>query len=532
MERITKGLAGTGDDDMAKDHADPADAGTTRRPTRESSSFSRNDGRRGAPTSFAERSGGGRVPPHDIDAERSVLSALLLDNRYLHDVTLEVSGEDFYHPSNMALFKAILSIHEAGKPVDLITLSEHLSTKGILDSIGGPVFLAEIADFEATAANVVHHAQIVRDKSVKRRLISVATEIVEEGFVEEGASQELLDSAEGKILDLSQGQSRTSFIRLRDEMDDTFDYVEAIMNRGGGLTGVPTGYEDLDKMTGGLQAGELVVIAARPSMGKTALALNVARNASIEDGRKVAVFSLEMTTRSLILRLLSSEARVDFSAFRSSYLPTRDFTKLTRAGDNLSRADLWIDDSGDISLQEIKSKCRRLNAESGLDLVIVDYLQLARGDENRRDRKDLEIAEISKGLKALAKELEIPVVALSQLNRGPEQRDPDKRRPRLGDLRESGAIEQDADLIAFIYRDHVYNKEADAALAELIVEKQRNGPTGTVKLHFEGRYARFDNWTGREDDPSNVGQTFVGPDDSPVFSKGVSTEPFDEDPPF
>ena len=303
-------------------------------------------------------------------------------------------------------------------------------------------------------------------------------------------------------------------------------------NRGGGLTGVPTGYEDLDKMTGGLQAGELVVIAARPSMGKTALALNVARNASIEDGRKVAVFSLEMTTRSLILRLLSSEARVDFSAFRSSYLPTRDFTKLTRAGDNLSRADLWIDDSGDISLQEIKSKCRRLNAESGLDLVIVDYLQLARGDENRRDRKDLEIAEISKGLKALAKELEIPVVALSQLNRGPEQRDPDKRRPRLGDLRESGAIEQDADLIAFIYRDHVYNKEADAALAELIVEKQRNGPTGTVKLHFEGRYARFDNWTGREDAPSNVGQTFVGPDDSPVFSKGVSTEPFDEDPPF
>ncbi len=483
----------------------------------------------------------GRVPPHDLDAERSVLSALLLDNRYLHEVILEVRSDDFYHPSHAALFKAMLAIHEDEKPVDLITLSEYLNTQKTLDSIGGPVFLAEIADFEATAANVLHHARIVRDKSVKRRLISVATDIVEEGFVEIGAAQELLNSAESKIFDLSQAQGHSTFTSLRDEMEGTFDYVEAIMNRGGGLTGVPTGFEDLDKMTGGLQAGELIIIAARPSMGKTALALNIARNAALDDHRKVAIFSLEMTTQSLILRLLSSEARVDFSAFRSSYLPTRDFTKLTRAGDVLSQAELWIDDSGDVSLLEIKSKCRRLRAERGLDLVLVDYLQLARGDDARRDRKDLEIAEISKGLKALAKELKVPVVALSQLNRGPEQRDPDKRRPRLGDLRESGAIEQDADLIAFIYRDHVYNKEADAALAELIIEKQRNGPTGTVKLHFEGRFARFDNWTAREDDFGGGGPSFVGPDDGGGFpspaegSAGFSPPPGDaleDEPPF
>jgi len=279
---------------------------------------------------------------------------------------------------------------------------------------------------------------------------------------------------------------------------------------------VPSGFDELDKMTGGLQPGELIILAARPSMGKTALALNIARNAAIDHHKKVAIFSLEMTTRALVLRLLSSEAQVDFSVFRSSYLPTRDYKRLTQAGDALSRSDIWIDDSGDLTVLEIKSKCRRLHSERGLDMVFVDYLQLAHADGKRRDRKDLEIAEISKGLKSLAKELQIPVVALSQLNRGPEQRDPDKRRPILGDLRESGAIEQDADVIAFIYRDVVYNRDTEHPdMAELNIEKQRNGPTGTVKLHFEGRFARFRDYTGREDE-SFMGEPpaggFMGPD--------------------
>jgi replicative DNA helicase len=453
-----------------------------------------------------------------------VLSALLLDARSFVDVAEEVRADDFYHPAHHTVFKAMVSLHEERQPVDLVTLSDYLSTRKLLDSVGGPVFLAEIADFEATAAHVVHHARIVRDKAVKRRLMQVATGIVESVFEGEGSSGELLDAAESRIFEISRSQSRSSFRSLHDEMEPTFDYVEAIMSRAGSLTGIPTGYADLDEMTGGLQNGELVVLAARPSMGKTALALNIARNAAMDHRKKVAFFSLEMTTRALVLRLLSSEARVDFSIFRSKYVPTRDYKRLTDAGTRLSHADIWIDDSGSLTILEIKAKCRRLNADKGLDLVMLDYLQLAHAD-SRRERKDLEIAEISQGLKALAKELSIPVVALSQLNRGPEQRDPDKRRPNMGDLRESGAIEQDADLIGFIYRDHVYNKEADPHDAELIISKQRNGPTGTVHLHFEGRYARFETRAGAgfEGAPPAPAGGFVGPGGD--FEPGGGGEP-------
>ena len=446
------------------------------------------------------RSVAGRVPPHDLDAERSVLSSLLLDPRAFHDVSLELRADDFYHPAHQTVYRAMLAIHEEGRPVDLITLSEQLNARKQLDQVGGTVFLAEIADFAATAANVTHHAKIVRDKSVKRRLAAVATEIVESAFEDAGSADELLDFAESRVFDVSKAQSRSTFQSLHAEMPGTFDYVEAIMNRGGELTGIPTGFRDLDQMTGGLQAGELIVIAARPSMGKTAFALNIARNAAVDHGKKVAVFSLEMTTRSLIIRLLSSEAAIDFSSLRKGFLPMTDYRRLQTAADKLTDAEIWIDDSGSLDILEIKAKSRRLHAEHGLDLVVLDYLQLAHA-EGRRERKDLEIAEISKGLKALAKELDMPVIALSQLNRGPEQRDPDKRRPMMGDLRESGAIEQDADVIAFIYRDVVYNKDTeDPRMAEIIIEKQRNGPTGTVKLDFEGRFARFSNRAAREQD--------------------------------
>ena len=460
-----------------------------------------------------------RVPPHDLEAEKAVLSALLLDNDAIHSVYTEVRPEDFYHPAHRQLFLSMLSLQDSNQPVDLHTLGDYLNSQKTLDAIGGPVFLAEIADYEATAANIVHHARIVRDKSVKRSLISVATEIAESGYDQTDAADHLLDSAENKIFEIGQQKARTAFRSLHDEMDDALDYVEKLIQRSGELTGVPSQFRDFDELTGGLQPGELIVIAARPSMGKTALALNIARNAAIEHRKKVAIFSLEMTKRALALRLLASEASFDFSGIRKGFGRPEDLRKLTEAGGKLAEADIWIDDSGLITILEIKAKCRRLASERGLDMVIVDYLQLAHSD-TQNQRKDLEIAEISHGLKALAKELDIPVIALSQLNRGPEQRDPDKRRPNMGDLRESGAIEQDADVIAFIYRDEVYNPtEENHGVAELIIAKQRNGPTGTVKLQFSARYATFHDLAEGPDRPAGHSSgsghdgSYVAPED-------------------
>jgi replicative DNA helicase len=439
------------------------------------------------------------VPPQDLEAEKAVLSAILLENDAVHAVYTEVKPDDFYHPAHRTLYEAMISLKDANLPVDLHTLSDHLNTQKLLDAIGGPVALAELADYEATAANVLHHARIVRDKATKRRLISVATEIVELGYDGSEQAGPLLDAAESRIFEITQATSRPSFRSLHDEMQDTFDYVEALMSRGGELTGLPTGYADLDEMTGGFQPGELIIIAARPSMGKTALALNIARNAAVDHGKKVAVFSLEMTTRSLVLRLLAAEARIDSSAFRRGFIAHNDHTRLVNAAGRLAHAQIWIDDGSAATLLEIKAKSRRLKAERGLDLVVVDYLQLAHCD-GQVERREQEISEISRGLKGLAKELDIPVLTLSQLNRGPESR-ADKR-PMLSDLRESGAIEQDADLIGFIYRDEVYNKDSDdEGIAELIIAKQRNGPTGPIRLRFEGRFARFESLSGRSDGP-------------------------------
>jgi replicative DNA helicase len=433
----------------------------------------------------------GRTLPHDLEMERAVLSALLHDNRAVHAVLSEVKPDDFYHPAHQQLYQSMIALQDANEPVDLHTLASHLNDQKLLDAVGGAVYLAELFDYEATAANVVHHARIVRDKSVKRGLIAVATEIVQMGYEEAEAADRLLDQAQSKVFDIGHTRGRETFRSLHDEMEEAIDYVEMLMDRSGELTGVPTGFKDLDEKCGGLQPGELIVIAARPSMGKTALALNIARNAAIDHRKKVAIFSLEMTKRALTLRLLSSEARVDLSSFRRGFGSHGDHQKLVAKAGTLADADIWIDDSGMITTLEIKAKCRRLASERGLDMVVLDYLQLAHSDAPMA-RKDLEIADISHGLKALAKELDIPVVALSQLNRGPEQRDPDKRRPNMGDLRESGAIEQDADLIGFIYRDEVYNPtEENHGLAELIIAKQRNGPTGTLRLAFEDRYANF-----------------------------------------
>ncbi len=446
----------------------------------------------------------GLVPPNDLEAEKAVLSAILLDNAAIYAVCSEVEPEDFYSPTHQTLYRAMLSLKDDNQPVDLHTLSDYLTGKKRLDAVGGPVFLAELADYEATSANVLHHARIVRDKSTKRGLIRVATQIAESAYDQSDRADHLLDQAESRIFEISRDKGRVQFHDLQVEMQTTFDYIDALRERGEEITGVPTGFRRLDEKTAGLQPGELIVLAARPSMGKTALALNIARNAAVEHDKKVAIFSLEMTARSLVIRLLSGEAKVDFSNFRRFHSKS-EYGRLQDAAGRLMGARISIDDSGMITGLEMRAKARRLAADHGLDLLIVDYLQLAHSDSRlSMSRKDLEIAEISHGLKALAKELDIAVVAVSQLNRGPEQRDPDKRRPNMGDLRESGAIEQDADVILFIYRDVVYNHNTDDPnLAELIIAKQRNGPTGTVKLHFDPRYAQFENRVEVDDEPAS-----------------------------
>ncbi len=485
----------------------------------------------------------GRVPPHDLEAEKAVLSALLIDNSAIHQVLNEVSPDDFYHPSHQQIYKSMLALQDENEPVDLHTLADYLKVKSLLDRVGGLIFLAELADYEATAANVRHHAQIVRDKAVKRNLIRVASEIAEASFDQTERADQLLDAAESKIFELGQAESRTTFTPLGSGLHDAMDHVDMLMKSSGELTGVPSGYKDLDADTGGLQPGELVIIAARPSMGKTALALNLARNAALDHGKKIAIFSLEMTKRALILRLIASEARVNFTNFRKGYGNAEDYKKIQKAANALANANIWMDDSGTITILEMKAKCRRLHSEHGLDMIVVDYLQLAHGNTPTQ-RKDLEIAEISHGLKALAKELDVPVIALSQLNRGPEQRDPDKRRPNMGDLRESGAIEQDADLIAFIYRDEVYNPtEENHGLAELIIAKQRNGPTGTIRLQFDGQHAKFSDLSdrrrtemglseragfGRDDDSGAAPATFVADPDGDDFGSAGGAPPEDD----
>jgi replicative DNA helicase len=439
-----------------------------------------------------------RLPPQDLEAEKAVISGLLLDNTAIHTILPELRAEDFYHPAHRTLYESIVALGDESQPVDLHTLSNHLSNRKKLDEVGGALFLAEVADYESTAANVLHHARIVREKALKRNLISTATEIIQSVYDEPHPADKLLDLAEGRIFGLGQAQARSAFKSLRQEMDDTFDFVESL--RQGEITGVPTGFEDLDKLTGGFQRGDLVIIAARPSMGKTAFALNMARNAAVQSGKKVGVFSLEMNRRSLTLRLLSAEAEVDVSRFHRGYVSTRDLSHLTTAAGRLSGAPIWIDDSSSLSVLEMRAKARRLQHEHGLDLLVIDYLQLAQGAPNVESRTQ-EISQISRGLKGLAKELDIPVIALSQLNRGPELRGEGHRRPMLADLRDSGAIEQDADLVMFIYRAEFYNRDdpENAGIAEIIIAKQRNGPTDTVKLQFDRQYARFRNLSERGD---------------------------------
>ena len=440
-----------------------------------------------------------RLPPQNLDAEQSILGGILLDNQALNSV-LEVLGPgDFYSESHRKIFAAIVDLSERNEPSDLITLSNILKDKKHLDQVGGMAYLASLVDNVPSAANVAYYAKIVKEKAILRRLIGTATEILTKSYNTGADVDEVLDEAEHAIFEISENKIRPAFYPIKSIIKDSFKTIEKLYERKELITGVPTGFGKIDDLTSGLQKSDLIIVAGRPSMGKTAFALNIAQHAAMEGGIPVAIFSLEMSKEQLALRMLSTVAKVDSQRLRKGFLGETDWPKLTTAAGRLSEALIYIDDTPAITALEMKAKARRLKAESGLGLIILDYLQLMRGGTYKESREQ-EISDISRSLKALAKELSVPVIALSQLNRKVEDRT--NRRPQMADLRESGAIEQDADVIAFIYRDEVYNKSEDnpeKGLAEVIIGKQRNGPTGMVKLAFLEKYTCFENLARAED---------------------------------
>jgi len=434
-----------------------------------------------------------KVPPQNLEAEQSILGGILLENVAINPVLEIMAGSDFYSDAHRKIFAAVLELSERSQPIDLITLSNHLKDKKQLDAVGGTVYLSQLVDNVPSAANIGHYARIVKEKSILRNLIGTATEILNRTYGAGADVDSVLDEAEHAIFEISQNKVRPSFYPLKDIIKDSFRTIERLYERKELITGVATGFTKLDEMTSGLQRSDLIIIAGRPSMGKTAFALNIAQFCSVEEGVPVAVFSLEMSKEQLAMRMLSSEARVDSQKIRKGFLGESDWPKLTTAAGRLSEARLFIDDTPSISVLEMKAKSRRLKAEHGLGLIVLDYLQLMKGSAYA-DTREQEISEISRSLKGLAKELGVPVVALSQLNRKVEDRT--SRRPQMADLRESGAIEQDADVILFLYRDEVYNKSDDTpekGFAEVIIGKQRNGPVGTIKLVFQEKFTRFEN---------------------------------------
>jgi replicative DNA helicase len=428
-----------------------------------------------------------------VDAEQSILSAVLIDNQVLPEVLEVLSPQDFYREIHGKIFKAMVDLFERNEPADLITLTNLLKQQGQLEAVGGASYLADLVDVVPMAVNARQYAKIVQEKAILRRLIEQSAAITTRCFEDKGDTEGILDFAERSIFEISENKVKPSFYALKDILTDTYRAVEEAYENKALVTGIPSGFQDLDQKTSGFQRGDLIIIAGRPGMGKTALALNIARNAAQETAEPAAIFSLEMSKEQLSLRMLSSEAGVDSTRMRGGFLNQEDLEKINRAAGVLYDTNLFIDDTPSISALEIRAKARRMKMEKGLGLIAIDYLQLMKGRASA-ERRELEISEISRSLKALAKELAIPVIALSQLNRKVEDRT--NKRPVLSDLRESGAIEQDADVIIFVYREEVYNKQVDQAkmrLAELSVAKQRNGPTGTVNLTFLEEFTRFEN---------------------------------------
>lgn len=434
----------------------------------------------------------GRIPPQSLEAEQSVLGSMLIDKEVVPVVMEILKPEDFYRPDHKEIYDVIIELFDRAQPIDLITVSERLKLHGKLELVGGLEYLTNIATEVPTTANVKHYAKIVEEKALLRKLIKASSDIVDLGY---NASEEvsyILDKAEQNIFDILQKRSSQGFVPIKDVLVDTFNKLEELYNNSGNITGIPTGFADLDFKTSGLHNSDLILIAARPAMGKTAFALNLAQNAAVHSNVPVAVFSLEMSREQLVNRMLCSEAMVDSNRMKTGKLEDNDWQKVAKALGPLSEAPIFIDDTPGVSITEIRAKCRRLKLEHNLGLVIIDYLQLMQGSRSKSENRQQEISEISRSLKILAKEINVPVITLSQLSRAPEART--DHRPILSDLRESGAIEQDADIVMFLYRDDYYNPETEKKnIAELILAKHRNGSTGTVELVWLGQYTKFAN---------------------------------------
>jgi replicative DNA helicase len=432
-----------------------------------------------------------KLPPQHIEAEQSVLGGVLIENEAINRVTEILDVDDFYRDAHRKIYNALINLSERDEPADLITLTNELRKIDQLDSIGGASYLASLIDSVPTAANIEYYAKIVKEKAILRKLIQTSTQIITEGYEDRGDVEGFLDEAERAIFEISEKRVRPSFYPIREIVKQSFTTIEKLFKKKEAVTGVPSGFKELDRMTAGFQPSDLIIIAGRPSMGKTAFCLDVAEYAAIGNKIPVAIFSLEMSKEQLVIRMLCSQANVEGTRLRTGYLNESDWPKLTIAAGNLSDAPIYIDDTAALSALELRAKARRLKSEHGLGMVIVDYLQLMRG-RTRVESRQQEISEISRSLKALAKELTIPVIAVSQLSRKTEERT--GNRPQLSDLRESGAIEQDADLILFIYRDEVYNRSEDnpnRGKAEVIIGKQRNGPIGKIDLAFLDKFTTF-----------------------------------------
>jgi replicative DNA helicase len=437
-----------------------------------------------------------RLPPQNLEAEQSVLGAILLDNTAMAKAMEIIVDEDFYRTAHRKVYQGMLVLADRGEVIDQITLTECLKGRSELEAVGGAAYLAELVQVVPSAANVRYHCKIVREKALLRSLIHTSTEVITRGYDGTTAVDELLDFAERSVFSIAQGKIDRSFTKVDQIIKESLDVVDRLSKRKERVTGVPTGYYDLDDLTAGLQASDLIVIAGRPSMGKTSLALGMAQHAALHAGSIVGIFSLEMSKPQLVLRMLSSEARVDSHALRTGKLQKEDWWRLAEAAGRLEQAPIFIDDSGALTVQQMRGKARRLKAERGLDLLIVDYLQLMQGRSDAESRQQ-EISDISRSLKSLAKELNVPVIALSQLSRAVENRKPPI--PMLADLRESGAIEQDADVVMFIYREEVYDQASERkGIADILVSKHRNGPIGKRELFFHDRFAKFESLENRE----------------------------------
>ncbi len=435
--------------------------------------------------------------PQNDEAERSVLGAILVDNRHLDEVSDVLRAEDFYRPAHQRLFRSMLAMAEATQPIDVLTLSEMHLGDSVLDAVGGAAYLSRLMDGIPKLVNVRHYASIVRDRAMRRQLVRTATELATEASLGELETESVLGSAARRIADIGERSLQQGLVPMKALLEASLDDIEKRQGADTTLTGVPTGFEALDELTSGFQKGELIILAARPSMGKTALALSLAQNAAIRAQQRVAVFSLEMSAVQLAMRMLCSEARVDAQKMRRGQLTDMHWSKIMKAFTRLASAPIFIDESSGVSVQEMRAKAKRLQADQGLDMIIVDYLQLM-GSAERSENRQQEISAISRSLKKLAHDLKVPVVALSQLSRAPDQRQGDHR-PMLSDLRESGSLEQDADVVMFIYREEVYKIREGKdpgdkrGVAELIIGKQRNGPVDTVKLAFIKEWTRFEN---------------------------------------